>query len=120
MRGHQQRFGKVECVNLGVGMQILMTTISPNSIVSAADEQISSDLGGEAIILNLKSGVYYSLDVVGARIWELLQEPRKVSDLIDILIVEYEVDRTQCFQDTIILLMEMAANNLINVDHETN
>ena len=100
--------------------QVLMTTITLNSIVSAADEQISSDLAGEAIILDLKSGIYYSLDRIGARIWELMQVPRKVSEIVEILIAEYEVSRIQCIDDTTALLMDLEANNLIKIHEKTN
>jgi hypothetical protein len=49
---------------------------SRHSIVVATKDQVSSDLGGEVAILDLKAGVYYGLDTVGARIWNLIQEPR--------------------------------------------
>ena len=47
--------------------------VSRNSIVVAAKERTSSDLGGEAVILNLKSEVYYPLNPVGASVWNLSQ-----------------------------------------------
>jgi hypothetical protein len=40
--------------------------MSSDSIVVAAKDQVSSDLGGEVAILDLKVGVYYGLDEVGA------------------------------------------------------
>ena len=52
-------------------------TISDRSVVVATKDQVSCDLAGEAAILNIKSGVYYGLDPVGARIWTLMQEPRR-------------------------------------------
>jgi hypothetical protein len=42
--------------------------ITVNSIVVVTKEQVSADLSGEAAILNLKSGIYYGLDTVGASI----------------------------------------------------
>ena len=57
----------------------MSATISDRSVVVAAKDQVSCDLAGEAAILNIKSGVYYGLDPVGARIWSLVQEPRKVA-----------------------------------------
>src|ERR1044072_7827484 len=100
--------------------QELMTTVSLNSIVSVDEEQSSSDLAREAIILDLKSGVYYSLDMIGARIWELMQTPREVSEIVEILVAECEVSRSQCLRDTTTLLMDLAANNLIIFHDETN
>lgn len=38
--------------------------ISRNSVVVAARDQVSSDLGGEVAILDLKGGVYYGLQRV--------------------------------------------------------
>ncbi|MGH2415258.1 MAG: PqqD family peptide modification chaperone, partial [Microcystaceae cyanobacterium] len=55
--------------------------ISESSIVVAGVEQISSDLGGEAVILNLKSGVYHGLNQVGAKIWNIIQHPTMVNDI---------------------------------------
>lgn len=47
-----------------------------SSVVVAVGEQISSNLGGEAVILNLKTGVYHGLNQVGTQIWNLIQQPQ--------------------------------------------
>jgi len=52
--------------------------LSEESRLVVSKDQVSCDLAGEAAILNLKNGVYYGLDPVGARIWNLIQEPRKL------------------------------------------
>jgi hypothetical protein len=52
--------------------------ISVDSTVMTAKDQVSSDLGDEVAILDLKGGTYYGLDAVGARIWNLIQKPRTV------------------------------------------
>ena len=40
--------------------------MSRDSIVVSAKDQVFSDLGGKVAILDLKVGVYYGLDEVGA------------------------------------------------------
>ncbi|MGH7935038.1 MAG: PqqD family peptide modification chaperone [Candidatus Binataceae bacterium] len=92
--------------------------ISPASIVVAADDQISCDLAGEAAILNLKDGVYYGLDKVGADVWKLISTPRRVSEICDTLIECYDVDRHQCLADVVALLRDLAASGLIHVRDE--
>ena len=62
----------------------LTQAISIESIVAVVENQVSVELAGEAVILNLGSGMYYGLDPVGARIWELLQEPRTVAEIKEI------------------------------------
>lgn len=89
--------------------------VSADTIVVAAREQVSSDLGGEVAILDLKSGVYYGLDAVGARIWSLIQEPRTVREIHDIIISEYEVEAHRCKHDLVMLLQDLAEQELIEI-----
>ena len=82
----------------------------------AAKDQVSSDLGGEVAILDLKAGVYYGLDAVGARIWSLIQEPRTVNEIRDILLEEYEVEPERCERDLLVLLQRLADEGIIEVE----
>jgi len=88
--------------------------------VVAAKEQISRDLEGEAVILNLKSGMYCGLSEVGARIWQLLQEPTSVKEIRDTLLREYEVEPVRCERELLALLQDLADNGLIEVKVETD
>jgi hypothetical protein len=90
--------------------------VSGDSTVVAAKDQVSSDLGGEVAILDLKAGVYYGLDAVGARIWSLIQEPRTVNEIRNILLEEYEVEPERCERDLLVLLQRLADERLIEVE----
>ena len=81
----------------------------------SAKDQVSSDLGGEVAILDLKAGVYYGLDAVGARIWSLIQEPITVNEIRDILLEEYEVEPERCEHDLLALLRRLADEGLVEV-----
>jgi hypothetical protein len=96
----------------------LSSDVSESSIVVASKDQISSDLAGEAVILNLKSGVYFGLNEVGAKIWTLIQQPRAVRDLRDALLAEYEVEPDVCNRDLLQLLQDLKVADLIEVSHE--
>lgn len=98
----------------------ITTLLSITSTIVAANNQISSDLGGEVAILNLKNGVYYGLNEVGARIWELIQKPRALNEIRDIILDEYVVEVERCERDMLELLTKMAAEGLIEVKNETN
>ena len=89
--------------------------ITDNSTVVATKDQVSADLSGEAAILNFKSGMYYGLNTVGARIWNLLQEPKTVNEIKDTLLQEFEVEPDQCETDLITLLKELLSHGLIEV-----
>ena len=93
--------------------------ISGHSIVVVAKEQVSCDLGGEAAILNLKSAVYYGLDPVGARIWNLIQEPKSLHEIREILLKEYNVEPGRCERDLLALLEKLVEEGLIEVKDES-
>ncbi len=89
--------------------------LSVRSIVIAAPEQVSCPLGDESAILNLKNTVYYGLNPVGARVWNLLQQARTVGELRDTLLDEYDVDAGRCETDLLELLEKMRSEGLIQV-----
>jgi hypothetical protein len=93
----------------------MVRMLSELSVVSAAKEQVWCDLGDEAAILHLTSGVYYGLNETGARIWTLLQEPRLVCEIRDALVKEYDLDPDRCERDLLALLDELASAALIEV-----
>jgi coenzyme PQQ synthesis protein D (PqqD) len=95
--------------------------LSPTAAVFRAtiQDQVSCDLAGETVILNLKSGMYYGLDPVGTRIWNLIQEPRSVHDILGILLQEYDVEPERCEQDLLSLLQELAEEGVIEAKDET-
>ncbi len=85
------------------------------SVVVAARDQVSCEVGAESAILNLKSGVYYTLDPVGARIWSLLQKPLTVSQIRAAILQEYDVEPARCLADLLALLTRFAEEGLIEI-----
>jgi hypothetical protein len=94
--------------------------ISERSTVVATKDQVSSDLGGEVAILDLTGGVYYGLDEVGARIWELIQEPIVVDQVQATLVEEYAADRTRIRRDVLAFLQRLADEELVEVTDEVS
>ena len=92
--------------------------INVYSVVVVTKDQVSADLSGEAAILNLKSGVYFGLNTVGASIWKLIQEPRSVNEIRDTLVQEYDVEPGKCEKDLLALLEELLSKELIEVTNE--
>ena len=92
-----------------------MTAITRSSIVVASRDQVASDLGGETVLLGLRTARYYGLAEVGARIWELLREPVSVSAISETIAREYEVTLERCEADVLRFLEELAEQELIEV-----
>lgn len=93
--------------------------ISEHSYFVACKDLLACDLAGEAVILDSKSGLYYSLDPVGARIWNLLQSETTIHKLVDTILEEYEVERERCESDIQKLLKDLAVKDLIKIRQGT-
>ena len=92
--------------------------ISHHSKVNSGPEQISVELAGEVVILSTKSGMYYGLDEVGARIWQLLKEPKTVQDLLDTILQEFDATADQCELDLLDLLDDLKSKDLVEIYDE--
>lgn len=89
--------------------------IDLESVIVASKEQLSSNIGGETVILGLSAGRYYGVDSVGARLWQLIHEPVVVADVLRTLLSEYDVDPVRCQADLFRLLQQMADAGLVEV-----
>lgn len=92
-----------------------MTTISPSTRVTVSPDVVSCDLAGEAAILNMKDGVYYGLDPVGASIWNLIQKPIILEEVRDQILEEYDVEEEECQEDLLELIEQLIENGLVEV-----
>ena len=94
--------------------------IEQRGTLVASKDQVSNDLNGETIILNLKTSEYYGMDGTGARIWNLLQTPRTITEIRDALLEAYDIEPERCERDLLSLLRELADVGLIETNDETD
>ena len=93
----------------------MSAAISDEVTVSIAKDQMATELGEEFVILNLKTGTYYGLEEVGARIWNIIQEPQTVQTIRSELLKEYEVDKDRCHKDLMNVLRKLEGEGLITI-----
>jgi hypothetical protein len=91
-------------------------TVIENSTVMATAGQVSTELDGRAVILDVTSGTYYELNEVGSRVWALIQTATRVTAIHEQLLAEYDVDTELCMQDLLALLRHLASVGLIQVE----
>jgi len=89
--------------------------VSLESSVAIGEDVVSRDLEGEAVILNLESGIYFGLDKVGTRIWSLLQEDGSLRRAFEAVQHEYDVAPEKLEGDLLRLVEELRAKGLLSV-----
>ena len=90
-----------------------MESISIESSLKRDPDQIFSKVDHEVIMLSLNEGKYYALNEVATRIWELIEKPIIVKDLIKKLYTEFDVSSNVCEKDTLELLNDLHEQGLI-------
>ena len=86
--------------------------------VSAIKEAVACEFGDGVALLDLKSNIYFSLNSVGAFIWDLIQEPKPILEIRNAVLARYNVDAERCKADVDGLLRGLAIHGLVRLHHE--
>jgi hypothetical protein len=87
--------------------------ITPSSVVVQNEGHIASNMDGEKVMMSIKNSKYYNLGGIGGIIWDAAVRPIKVCDLVDHLLMEYDVSREQCELQVITFLEKLQKEGLI-------
>ncbi|HDR7516890.1 lasso peptide biosynthesis PqqD family chaperone [Bacillus mobilis] len=86
-----------------------------NQCVAQVKGNVVSDMDGEKVMLSIKNGKYYNLGEVGGVIWERIEKPIPVTELVTTLISEYEVEQLQCEGQVLSFLEMLLEEGLVEV-----
>lgn len=76
-------------------------------------DTIWTNLNEKIVIMGIASNRYFEVAGVGQDIWNLLEQPRSLSQLIDSIVAEYDVEAAQCEKDVQGFLASLLAAQLI-------
>lgn len=89
--------------------------VSLDSRVSVSGDAVFRELEGEAVIVHLDSGMYYGLDPVGTRLWQLIDTLGQLQPVFDAALEEFEVEPERLQHDLLQLVSELASHQLVVV-----
>ena len=87
--------------------------INLNTVVSHRTDIDTTDLNGDIVMMDLEKGKYFSLNGVGSRIWNLVEEPVKVSNVVDSLLEEYDIGRDECEEQVLQFLGKLEREQIL-------
>ena len=79
----------------------------------ASADALARVLDGELVMLDLKSGTYFGMNEVGARIWEILTAGENIGSAMETLMSEFAVDPSTLREDIASLLLQLVERDLI-------
>jgi len=91
------------------------STISLQTTVVAAPDQVSTRLDDETVLLELNKGTYYGLNSVGSVIWELVQQPKSIENVYFAVLNQYSVDSETCRRDVLRVIEELEGAGLVEL-----
>ena len=90
-------------------------SISDQHLIARRDELIAVDLHGQTVILDADNGLFYQLNLVGTRIWAMLDAPSTILHLCERLQDRFDVNAETCRRDVMDFIQRLGASRLIEV-----
>lgn len=81
--------------------------------VRVSDDVVSRELEGETVLLNLASGMYFGLDAVGTRIWQLLEAQHTLQVVFEKMLEEFDVEEATLRHDLLALVERLSTCGLV-------
>jgi hypothetical protein len=88
--------------------------IDDRSTLRRARSVASQTLDGEAVLLHLTSGTYFTLNETGTFVWNLLEREHTLAQLLEALVGAFDVEREAARRDLVELLEDLVARGLID------
>jgi hypothetical protein len=79
---------------------------------------IVTELDGEAVLLNLETKLYFSLNATGVAIWKLLDEGLTLGQIGERLFQEYDVTPEKAQQSVLDLVGQLNDEKLVSVTRD--
>ena len=92
------------------------TDTGDDARIMLAPSVTATTLPGETVVLDGATGVYFSLEGIGPRIWELLGETTTRPALTATIMDEFDVDPSTCERDVGALIDELLDLGLVVVE----
>jgi coenzyme PQQ synthesis protein D (PqqD) len=96
--------------------QEIMTDPTTSSCIKLNDDVLIQELQGDAVLLDLKTGVYFGLDRVGTRMWRLIGEHKAIPDIVNAVTEEFDVSEQKCTDDVLAFVKRLNEQGLIAIE----
>ena len=89
--------------------------VGEDLLVARRGEMIETEVDGEIVALHIDNGTCYGFNSTATRIWTMIEQPRRLSEIRDELLREFDVDPATCEAQLRELLDELASDGLVEI-----
>ncbi len=85
------------------------------SVFARSLDLVASEIEGEVVILGIETSHFYNLNRVGSRIWDLLDTPKRIPEICEALMTQFNVSATDCQSEVRVFIERMLAQGLVRL-----
>ena len=89
-----------------------MSELNPKTVITRGSSHVETKVAGQTMMMDIGQGKYYALEATAQRIWELIEQPRAIGEVVDSLTSEYDVTHETCTAEVLHFAGELMANGL--------
>ncbi len=101
---------------LSMGIMGRKKEIGTETILQRNNNILFNVVDGEVVMLSIENSEYYGFDLIGSRIWELLENKITLGEIITKLTNEYNVEDYKCLQETSFFINSLLKRNLLIIE----
>ena len=84
-----------------------------DTVVSQKEDVDVTELNGEKVMMDLDKGKYFMLNETGSVIWDVINEPKSISEIIESVVTKYDIDKETCESKVLEYLEKLNHEELI-------
>jgi hypothetical protein len=89
--------------------------LTDDPLVRRRADLLEAEVDGELVALHVDKGTCYGFNSTATKVWALIEQPKRLSELQDELLAEYDVDPETCRRQLNELLAELEADELVEI-----
>lgn len=72
-----------------------------------------TELSGHVLFMNIAKGIYFEATGIASAVWDILERPCSIGDLVAAIVARYEVDPKVCENDVRLFVDKLVAADLV-------
>jgi hypothetical protein len=89
--------------------------VSKEVLVQRRSGLIQAEVDDELVALHIDQGACYGFNPTATRIWSMIETPRRLTDLRDALVRDYDVEPAACERQLVALLGQLEQDGLVEL-----
>lgn len=84
-----------------------------NITLAKGENYLANEIDGEVVMMNIETGLYVSLNNTGKVIWDMLDTPKSIESIINLLVDTYKITHEQCTTDIVPFIEQMMQQEIL-------